>query len=252
MYIATPGTYKLCLSPRLMQLTVKGWTGTDISQLDNAIYIEDLSIPQSVTQTTIPVKLKNSRLIGAYSFDLALPEGMEIANGGVSLSNRHGSNYSVSANKREGQDYYAIGVISMDPHSQLTGNDGDILYITLSIPENTAQGTYSIIISNVSGSDPEGVAIELPNTTSIITIDDFLLGDVNGDGKVNIADAVCIVNWIVGKPNAMFIEKAVDINHDGKKTIADAVTIVNLVVSSGGSNGAAGAKPMVWDTRDPE
>ena len=55
-------------------------------------------------------------------------------------------------------------------------------------------------------------------------------GDVNGDGDVDIADAVCIVNHIVGKPNTTFIEAAADANGDGDIDIADAVHIVNYVV----------------------
>jgi len=56
------------------------------------------------------------------------------------------------------------------------------------------------------------------------------LGDVNGDGDVDIADAVCIVNHVVGKPNTSFYTKATDANSDGDIDIADAVHIVNLVV----------------------
>lgn len=55
-------------------------------------------------------------------------------------------------------------------------------------------------------------------------------GDVNGDGAVDIADAVCIVNHIVGKPTPVFNEAAADVNNDNDIDIADAVRIVNLIV----------------------
>ena len=57
----------------------------------------------------------------------------------------------------------------------------------------------------------------------------YIKGDVNGDGDVDIADAVCIVNYVVGKSNTIFIEAA-DVNDDGDVDIADAVKIVNYVV----------------------
>jgi hypothetical protein len=57
-----------------------------------------------------------------------------------------------------------------------------------------------------------------------------LSGDVNGDGDVDIADAVCIVNRIVGKPNTTFVIDNADVNNDTAVDIADAVHIVNLVV----------------------
>ena len=62
------------------------------------------------------------------------------------------------------------------------------------------------------------------------TVQDNVVGDVNGDGDVDIADAVCIVNHVVGKPNTTFIDTAADANSDGDIDIADAVHIVNLVV----------------------
>ena len=60
--------------------------------------------------------------------------------------------------------------------------------------------------------------------------DNFLLGDVNGDGMVNTADAVCIVNHKIGKPVTVFIEKAADVNFDNDINIADAVKIVNYSI----------------------
>jgi hypothetical protein len=57
-----------------------------------------------------------------------------------------------------------------------------------------------------------------------------LLGDVNNDNTVNIDDAECIVNHIVGKPNQTFNSAAADVNKDGAIDIADAVRIVNLIV----------------------
>ena len=54
-------------------------------------------------------------------------------------------------------------------------------------------------------------------------------GDANGDGEVNISDAVAIVNYILGNPSAGFNEAAADVNGDGKITISDAVAVVNML-----------------------
>lgn len=59
-----------------------------------------------------------------------------------------------------------------------------------------------------------------------------LRGDVNGDGEIDIADAVCVVNYIVGNPTPTFVELAADANGDGDIDIADAVTIVNYIVGN--------------------
>jgi hypothetical protein len=60
-------------------------------------------------------------------------------------------------------------------------------------------------------------------------------GDVNGDGKVNITDAVGIVNYLLGNPSDGFIEAAADVNNDGSITITDAVAVVNMILESGNS-----------------
>lgn len=73
-------------------------------------------------------------------------------------------------------------------------------------------------------------------------------GDVNGDGDVDIADAVCIVNHVVDKPNTAFIEAAADANGDGDIDIADAVHIVNLVVGKI----TALAPRFEWNLPEPE
>ena len=65
------------------------------------------------------------------------------------------------------------------------------------------------------------------DTPYVIKLNDpVILGDVNGDGKVDAADAVAIANYIVGTPPATFVKTAADVNKDGNITIADAVTIV--------------------------
>ena len=56
------------------------------------------------------------------------------------------------------------------------------------------------------------------------------LGDVNGNGGLDIGDAVSIVNYLVGKPSETFIERNADTNDNGGIDIGDAVTIVNILV----------------------
>ena len=54
-------------------------------------------------------------------------------------------------------------------------------------------------------------------------------GDSNGDGVVDINDALAIFNYVIGKPASTFNAAAADMNGDGVVDIADAVRIVNLV-----------------------
>ena len=61
-----------------------------------------------------------------------------------------------------------------------------------------------------------------------------LLGDVNHDGSVTMADANMVVNYFLAtdKPDG-FDTTAADVNEDGYVTMADANQIVNIFLSGG-------------------
>ncbi|MGQ9697549.1 MAG: dockerin type I repeat-containing protein, partial [Armatimonadota bacterium] len=58
-------------------------------------------------------------------------------------------------------------------------------------------------------------------------------GDVSGDGKVNIADAMLILRSSVGLRQATSEELArADLNQDGKLTIYDAIVALGIIVGT--------------------
>ncbi len=61
--------------------------------------------------------------------------------------------------------------------------------------------------------------------------DSFLMGDVNNDGYVNIADVTCMVSYILGNTPPVFIRKAADINGDDIINISDVTLLVNIILN---------------------
>lgn len=60
-----------------------------------------------------------------------------------------------------------------------------------------------------------------------------IIGDVNKDGSVTIADVTALVNIILGKVPMSATDydiEAADVNNDGQKTIADVTTLVNIIL----------------------
>jgi hypothetical protein len=60
-----------------------------------------------------------------------------------------------------------------------------------------------------------------------------LVGDVNGDGGVTIADVTALVNIILGKDNVepyQYNHDAADVNGDESVTIADVTALVNIIL----------------------
>ena len=206
---------------------------TDISSLTDAIYAEG-AMAQSGGETTLTIRLKNAQTATAYSFDLQLPEGVTLAkdNNGdyqYTLSNRH-NGHGETVNYQAGTGVYSFAVLSLQT-KQISGNEGAIWTLKLKVADNVANGDYAVKISNAKYSLTSGSAkVNLPETTSKLTVSQYKKGDANNDGDVDIADAVCIVNHVVGLPTPSFVENAADANGDGDVDIADAVRIVNLVV----------------------
>jgi surface protein len=116
-----------------------------------------------------------------------------------------------------------VSVVSLSQNPTALRDDVFTCYstATLTVPNGTKE-TYEATdgwknFSNIVEAD-------------LVPDDTFVKGDANNDGSVDIADAVCIVNYVVGKLNTNFVPEAADVNGDGDVDIADAVHIVNYVV----------------------
>lgn len=56
------------------------------------------------------------------------------------------------------------------------------------------------------------------------------LGDVNGDGSIDIADLNAVINAMLGRPTGTFIFEAADIDQNGVIDIADVNGVINLIL----------------------
>lgn len=58
----------------------------------------------------------------------------------------------------------------------------------------------------------------------------ILLGDVNGDEEVTIADVVAIINYLLDPTSAKFNEAAANVDGQDGVTLADALAIINMII----------------------
>jgi len=62
----------------------------------------------------------------------------------------------------------------------------------------------------------------------------FMCGDANGDGQVDIADVVYLINYLfVGGPEPLPILSVGDANGDGTVDIADVIYVINHLFTGG-------------------
>ena len=102
-------------------------------------------------------------------------------------------------------------------------------FITLTINRNGALGQSTVAVSNIKAATT-GFE-EYTSDATVETVANFgKPGDVNGDGKISIADIVLTVNALMGNVQQNFIFVAADMNGDGKISIGDVVLVVNRLL----------------------
>ena len=60
-----------------------------------------------------------------------------------------------------------------------------------------------------------------------VSLENSLIGDINGDGFINVLDIVIVVNVALGIDN----NDLADINADGEVNVLDVVQLVNIILS---------------------
>ena len=66
----------------------------------------------------------------------------------------------------------------------------------------------------------------LPDTEGTIRLVDTHIGDVNGDGSIDLTDAIMIIYSSLGSEQKGFIAMAADVNGDGSIDLTDAIIVI--------------------------
>ena len=221
---------------------------TDYSTIANTIYLERVE-GAAGSQVTLSVKMKNIVQVQGYQFDLYLPEGVTIATDEDGFSLIELSTERTTARKT---DYFnstvqADGSIRVLCGSSkgytFEGNDGEVATITLNISEDMEEGDYPIILKEVNLTDRNSTLYATAYLKSTLSIINFILGDVNGNKKVEVADFIATANYILGNPPQVFIFKAGDLNNNKNIEVSDFIGIANIILNSSTSSNAPAAAP---------
>ena len=217
-----------------------------ITVLGNVMFCEDFGAVPGAT-VTLPIQLTNADAIQGFEFKLVLPEGVSVQTDGegnlmATLTERASSQGLEGAD--QGNGVYQFVYTST---SRILGTSGAVVNIPIVVANNVAVGQYDVIVKDVElvkyGTSSQ---IHHGDRTATLTIKEMTLGDVNGDGRVSVADAISIINYVLGRTPVSFITIAADVNGDGDISLADAVATVDIILGNGGGN-ARTTVPMVLD-----
>lgn len=138
----------------------------------------------------------------------------------------------------------------------LAAGNGNVMTIKMKPKGGSVPvGSYQVTVKNIKLSTSEmedkyaGTDIEC----SFMTEDAGpIMGDVNGNGEVDIDDAVCILRHLVNKPNDNFVEAAADVNDNGEIDIDDAVMVLKYLVGKIDVLSRGKAQNTDMDEYDPD
>ena len=129
-----------------------------------------------------------------------------------------------------GNGTYQVLIYSMN-NSPIVGNEGALFTLDYTAVGGTEYKDTELLVNDIVLSDAKGKNYASVGNVSITAAFNTVLGDVNGDGLVNIADAIGLVNHILGKSTFEVDELAADANEDGLLNITDAIAIINLILT---------------------
>ncbi len=191
------------------------------------------------------VKLKMSHSSSVHSmlgvqFDLVLPQGVTIkkkSNGSLDIQKMGVlAKHQISCSQ-QADGSYRFMVYSLDM-SRFDYEADYLMSIAIEVADNVKCDYYDIIVKNIIysqlwGDDATEVTSyeEGYETYSMLEISNGMLGDVNNDGVLSVADLSAIVDHVLGKAVSNFDEGNADVNGDGSIDITDVMTVVQWIVN---------------------
>ncbi|MBR6033112.1 MAG: dockerin type I repeat-containing protein [Bacteroidaceae bacterium] len=221
---------------------------TDISKLDNVIYLEKMEGFLG-SSATLSFKMKNTANIRGFQFDLYLPEGVTpvVKNNRIQAKLSSGRLPEDDEHKLalQEQEDGSIRILCNSEYDEtFTGNSGEIFTMTVNVAEDMAEGNYPIVMKQMRLSETDiDHYYDTNRVQSTITIMAFMLGDINGDGVVNVSDYIGVANHIMGNTPTSFNISAADVNRDGIVNVSDYIGIANIILTGNPYGNTNNAKP---------
>ena len=153
----------------------------------------------------------------AMQFNLSLPEGITLNEAAITKGSA-ASGHELIISTLSGGDrlfvLYHMNLFSM--------KDGELLRLPVIIGKNAASG--NALFSTVRFATTEAVSTAVTNVTAAITVKVTKPGDVNGDGKLDLADITDLISIYLSDNYS----GSCDLDGDGVLTVEDIAQLINL------------------------
>ena len=123
-----------------------------------------------------------------------------------------------------------------------SGNSGDFEFFRLTLNANSDPGSIGFYWGAADGgpftvgAHKAYLALPKPQSSPLsaipLRIIPYLLGDANGDGRVNVSDVMVVINYILGnKPKVIKLVRS-DVNIDTNINVTDVMGIVRIILGN--------------------
>ena len=160
--------------------------GSNESTEENYLYIDPVSV-QGNSQVTLSIKMKNTVEAEGFGFDLYLPEGMTFATDADGFVEARLSTERTDPRRTNSFDAVirpdgALRVLAASTNgSSISGNDGEIVLVTVNVDPNMVAGEYPLIMKEIAISDVDAVSHRTDLQESTVTIlNNGITTDING------------------------------------------------------------------------
>jgi hypothetical protein len=210
-------------------------SGGETPSGDRLVVGNVVASPGGTVNLDIQFEFETDNFTG-YQFDLVLPEGVNTVmdeDDAPSFELGEGVYYkshNVSASHLSSCDRFVCLSTSSQIFKKMNG-------VLLTIPVSVASscsGVLQGVLKNIQFGTRDGKTYYLENASFEITIGgDLLIGDVNRDGQITIADVTALVDIILGKDDVepyRYDHLAADVDRNGTITISDVPSLVNIIL----------------------
>ncbi|MDD4051288.1 MAG: S8 family serine peptidase [candidate division Zixibacteria bacterium] len=229
-----PGIYNVALT-----VTDPNGTTTEVMKYyilttADTLYGPPVNLPPGVT-TAVPVYLKNSVSLNEFDLVFKFPTSVEptLSYQGFTVVGTRAENFDTVQILGQSSSKISFRFISSrtggkDP---LAAGDGPVINLLFQAT-GTGSGTVDTATLNTISTKLKPLYMDYVPAVVPITFQVGIRGDANGDGKINVGDAVYIITYIFrGGPAPGSYEG--DANGDGKLNVGDAVYLISYIFRSG-------------------
>ncbi|MBR6284269.1 MAG: hypothetical protein IKR25_08270 [Muribaculaceae bacterium] len=235
--------------PRVIQVTGVKATTNDAVQLglpdtqctvttevpsEDRLYIEDFTIQPGAT-IEVALLLDNPTQLSAIQADIILPDGLTIGQNAdnsyqFALANRCAADHTLASARLSNG---AVRVLTASITSQpFAGSSGAVVTFPVTAASDFS-GPRVIQVTGVKATTAAAVQLDLPDTQCTVTTESapqYLIGDINLDGNVDITDLNILINITLTLDRAENYDRRAYITDDDVIDVSDINALINIML----------------------